>query len=319
MIDQNRSLDPDAERLEAQSVERWAALAGRWTFAGAGARYEGPAERAAFPVGLAVGSQRLKDGCVSSIVSLTRNHETAGGFLLGYQSPHVGYVTATLGGWNRGYAIGQFKPGLGWNEIEGAGLVSNLVPDRPYEVEVRLQGQAVALRVDGVQVISAVVREPLEGSGFGLFAWDAGPIQFSEVRILPERPKAFVIMPFVEPFNTIYRDVIQPVADASNFRVARVDEVAGPGLILEDIRRQIEEAHVIIAEVSTRNPNVFYELGYAHALRKPAVLLAQRLQEPPLPFDISGYRAILYDDTIAGKKVVQTKLSEHLSAIQHNS
>jgi hypothetical protein len=126
-------------------------------------------------------------------------------------------------------------------------------------------------------------------------------------------------MPFVEPFNTIYRDVIQPVADESNFCVTRVDEVAGPGLILEDIRRQIEEAHVIIAEVSTRNPNVFYELGYAHALRKPAVLLAQRLQEPPLPFDISGYRAILYDDTIAGKKIVQTKLHEHLSAIQHNS
>lgn len=317
MIDQNRSLDANVS--EAEPVDRWAALAGKWTFAGASAMYLGPAERSAFPIGLAVGSQRLKDGSVSCKVSFSRNRDTAGGVLLGYQSPHVGYITATLGGWGRGYAIGQFKPGLGWNEIEGAGLVGNLVPEQIYELEVRLQGQSVALRVDGVQVISSIVREPLEGSGFGLYAWDSGEIQFTDVKIRPERPRAFVIMPFVEPFNSIYRDVIQPVADESNFCVTRVDEVAGPGLILEDIRRQIEEAHVIIAEVSTRNPNVFYELGYAHALRKPAVLLAQRLQEPPLPFDISGYRAILYDDTIAGKKIVQTRLREHLSAIQHNS
>ena len=46
------------------------------------------------------------------------------------------------------------------------------------------------------------------------------------------------------------------------------------------------------------NANVFYELGYAHALNKPTILLANRLTEE-LPFDISGYRVIFYDDRLA--------------------
>src|SRR5262245_27449380 len=106
MIDQNRSVPAEALEAQPEPVERWAALAGMWSFDGAGALYEGPAEYAAYPpLGLALGSQRLKDGCVSANVSLSQNERAAGGILLGYQSPHFGYVTVTLGGWERGYTI----------------------------------------------------------------------------------------------------------------------------------------------------------------------------------------------------------------------
>lgn len=72
---------------------------------------------------------------------------------------------------------------------------------------------------------------------------------------------------------------------------------------------------MIIAEITPPNPNVFYELGYAHALAKPTILLAEHGRQ--LPFDISGYRCILYDNSIKGKGELETLLANHLKAILH--
>jgi nucleoside 2-deoxyribosyltransferase len=69
----------------------------------------------------------------------------------------------------------------------------------------------------------------------------------------------------------------------------------------------------VIAEITPVNRNVFYELGYAQALGKPTVLLAERGKQ--LPFDVSGYRLLMYDNTIAGKRQVEDGLKKHLRAI----
>jgi nucleoside 2-deoxyribosyltransferase len=70
---------------------------------------------------------------------------------------------------------------------------------------------------------------------------------------------------------------------------------------------------MIIAEITPPNQNVFYELGYVHALRKPTILLADR--DKQLPFDISGYRCLFYENTIGGKAKVEEGLRKHLDAI----
>ena len=69
---------------------------------------------------------------------------------------------------------------------------------------------------------------------------------------------------------------------------------------------------MLIAEITAPNQNVFYEIGYAHALNKPTILLAQRGKD--LPFDIRSYRVIFYDDSI-GKPLIEKTLREHLQAI----
>jgi hypothetical protein len=88
-----------------------------------------------------------------------------------------------------------------------------------------------------------------------------------------------------------------------------------PGVILQDITRSIVESDVIVADITPTNPNVFYELGYAHALQKPTILLANRQLEK-LPFDIGGYRVIFYDDTIGGKREIENTLEKHLESIR---
>jgi len=232
------------------------------------------------------------------------------------QSP---YVIASIGAFNSAYCISEYRPGTGWESIVRTGDLRNLSSSESYQLEVRLDGQVVRMEVDNVHVLEAVLQRPLNGAGFGLFAWDSATVDFSEVLVRQDRLKAFVIMPFREPFDTLYKEVIKEEASSLGFQINRVDEIAGPGIVLDDIRRQIEESHVVIAEISLPNPNVFYELGYAHALGKPAVLLVRREEGHEIPFDLRGYRAIFYDDTIGGKNKVQAELRRNLQAIQHDS
>jgi nucleoside 2-deoxyribosyltransferase len=107
--------------------------------------------------------------------------------------------------------------------------------------------------------------------------------------------------------------VIQQQAETAGFEVVRIDEKAGPGVIFQDIQREIEQAEIVIAEITPANANVFYELGYAHALGKPTILLARRGSE--LPFDIKSYRVVFYNDTIGGKPEVERSLRRHLEAL----
>jgi len=122
-------------------------------------------------------------------------------------------------------------------------------------------------------------------------------------------------MQFGVPYDTLYQEVIQPVSRKAGFRVLRGDDVFRPGVILQDIIHSIVESDVIVADITPTNPNVFYELGYAHALQKPTILLANRQLEK-LPFDISGYRVIFYDDTIGGKREIENTLEKHLESIR---
>jgi hypothetical protein len=87
----------------------------------------------------------------------------------------------------------------------------------------------------------------------------------------------------------------------------------GPVIILEDITEGIVESKIVIAEITPPNQNVFYELGYAHALKKPTILLAESGKN--LPFDISGYRCLFYENSIGGKRKVEEGLRKHLDAI----
>src|SRR6202007_3338123 len=129
------------------------------------------------------------------------------------------------------------------------------------------------------------------------------------------QPRVFVAMQFGQPFDTLYQEVIYPRVREFGLNIVRMDEVAGPGIIFEDRKRQIAESQIVIAEITAPNQNVFYELGYAHALNKPTILLAEHGKT--LPFDIGGYRCLFYENSIGGKQRVVDALDKRLKAILH--
>ncbi len=266
-------------------------------------------------MGLARAAGRFRDGVIRTSIKLSRLERTTGGVFFGFESDASPYFVAQLGAYERAYLISEFVPGLGWKAVAQAGLLKNLSTEHAHEMQVTVRGQSMQLNVDGVDVLQAVASRPPEGPGFGLYAWGDAQVLFSRSRLSAVKPTVFVIMPSREPFNILYRDVIYPVASKLDFRVIRDVEIASPGIILDDIQRQVENSQAVVAEISTHNPNVFYELGYAHALRKPAILLVRRQEGQKMPFDVQGYRAIFYDDSIGGKKTVERSLEQHLRAI----
>jgi len=108
----------------------------------------------------------------------------------------------------------------------------------------------------------------------------------------PQQPVAFVIMPFAPEFNANYNDLIKPALEDAGYEVARADSDWHQENILRKIVKGITRAKLIVAELTTLNPNVLYELGLAHGLGVPTVLLAQSLEE--VPFDLRSYNIQTY-------------------------
>ena len=268
------------------------------------------------PLGIALTNQTLQRGTARigiTFDSLENDDRQGGGLVFGYRSPNERYVMAQLASSGAAYSFGEFLPGFGWQALITAGEKANLRPKRKYLMEVSIRGQRIRLDVDGVRVFEQVLRAPLHGKQVAVIAAGASAVHFTGLEVESEKPRVFVAMQFGEPFDTIYTQVIKPSVRGLDLEVVRIDEIAGPGIIFDDIQRNISEANIIIAEITAPNQNVFYELGYAHALNKPTILLAKRGRE--LPFDIRSYRVIFYDDTIGGKPAVEDSLEKHLRAV----
>jgi hypothetical protein len=106
----------------------------------------------------------------------------------------------------------------------------------------------------------------------------------------------FVLMPFSSSFNRIYKDGIKECCRQAQVYCERVEEQIFQESILERIFNQISKADLIIADMSGKNSNVFYEVGYAHALGKKTILITKNAND--IPFDLKHFYHIIYDGDI---------------------
>lgn len=105
--------------------------------------------------------------------------------------------------------------------------------------------------------------------------------------------KCFVLMPFGDPYDSYYSGIIMPAIREAGYIPFRADEIYGTKPIIADIFESIRESAVLVAEATSKNPNVNYELGIAHALDKPVVIISQSIDD--IPFDYKHRRVIIYD------------------------
>ena len=120
---------------------------------------------------------------------------------------------------------------------------------------------------------------------------------------MPTSPKpfAFVLMPFSKAFEDAYEVAIRPACEAAGAYAERVDQQIFAGSIMERVYNQISKADLVVADMSERNPNVFYEVGYAHALGKTTILVTKT--EDDIPFDLRQYPHIIYGGSLSHLKV----------------
>lgn len=105
--------------------------------------------------------------------------------------------------------------------------------------------------------------------------------------------ECFVLMPFGPKFDPIYEEVLRPAIEEIGLVPARADLTYGSRRIMRDVWNGISTARIVIAELTGGNPNVLYELGMAHALGKPFVIITNSMGD--VPFDLKELRCIVYD------------------------
>ena len=122
----------------------------------------------------------------------------------------------------------------------------------------------------------------------------------------------FVVMPFEDRRTEIYQEYIKkPIHDELGIACRRADDITRSSGIMQDVWAMLRSCSVVIADLSDRNPNVFYELGLAHAMKKPTVLVSESLDS--VPFDLRSMRVVVYGDrpttwrSLAGRVVKFTR------------
>ena len=131
------------------------------------------------------------------------------------------------------------------------------------------------------------------------------------------KPLAFVIMPFEDQFTTVFSHFIKPILEELGFSVERADDIENQRNILRDIVENIHNSALIIADLTTANANVFYELGLAHALRKPVILMTQSIEE--VPFDLGPYRLLEYSTHFVEIEEAKEKLTSYVKGFRERT
>lgn len=124
----------------------------------------------------------------------------------------------------------------------------------------------------------------------------------------------FVMMPFDAWQDQYYKELFSPAIKEAGMEPLRADELFSTGTVIEQIWEQIQKSKILLADLTGKNANVFYELGLAHAARKPVVFISANLDD--IPFDLRHLRVITYDfnDPFWG-----SKLKEKITAYLKNA
>ncbi|MBU5923018.1 hypothetical protein [Enterobacter sichuanensis] len=177
---------------------------------------------------------------------------------------------------------------------------------------IKDSGGFLTVEVDGV----GIIKHPFPNNGMNVFFYTFGNdgLKFSNISLKKRNPKAFVVMQFKEEFNELYNEVIKPVCESAGLKVVRADESTKNGSIIEEIIAEIVDCTLIIADITPDNPNVYYEVGFAHGIKKNVILMCNEKREK-LPFDLVDVRTIFYKNSIAGNSAVREKLKNQVETI----
>lgn len=159
-----------------------------------------------------------------------------------------------------------------------------------------------------VSRINALLRRPRQSlqPGRGVRAY---PV-FGDPYLELDAPDVFVLMPFSPELTPVYTDHIRPVVSGFGLTVATADDFFSGRVVMREVYSAIVRASIVIADCTGRNPNVFYELGVAHTIGRPVVLLTQSMAD--IPFDVAHFRVLEYAYTPRGMKAFEQALAKSL-------
>jgi hypothetical protein len=111
---------------------------------------------------------------------------------------------------------------------------------------------------------------------------------------IAEQRQTFVIMKLgSKELNSAFDGAIKVVGKEFSYSVRRIDEIQDSDNVTVQILREISKSEVVVADLTHDSPNCYYEVGYAHGLRREVILT--RRTGDNIPFDLAGNRFILWE------------------------
>ena len=174
--------------------------------------------------------------------------------------------------------------------------------------------------VNGKRRVLDITHTPSEVPGVASITTDDHLKKVSKGVTVEPSDTCFVMMPFANPIGGYYATIYEPAIKKAGLTPVRADtDIFATGKIIDQIWTGLKRAKVLVAELTGRNPNVLYELGLAHALHKPVVLISSN--EADVPFDVRHVRVIYYEltDPFWGEKLIAKVAENIVSAIKNPS
>ncbi len=291
---------------------RWQPLLGKFEHENEQITFHGEVNEYGASIGNIICDQRFSGGLIEGVVQFKEISEYSScQIIVSYQPASSAFVVAGIDK-EQMFSIRSFFGK--WMYHSSGGERSNLIAGVDYHIKAHVMGSRLTLTVDGVNVLVANLPFTLPYNQVGIWCNDFNEIYIKDYVVSPEPPMAFVVMQFTKPYNELYSEIIKPICEEFGIKAIRADETFGTGIIITDIARQITDASFVVAEITPSNPNVYYEVGYSHALNKPTILIAEKGTE--LPFDVSPFRILFYENTIEGKRRAEEGFRKHLTALQ---
>lgn len=210
-----------------------------------------------------------------------------------------------------------------------------------YITQARIVGANVNLEYHYDQLLPAVAGELLTNSGlqigltvFTRTHWavhDFDLFRFLARHQRPPRrlPTAFTVqaperidrtlcaamMPFSPQFGPVYAK-LQEIATSIGMECLRADDIWNANAVIQDVAGLIDRASVVICDCTGRNPNVFYEIGLAHAFGREVILITQNADD--IPFDLRHIRYLTYLPNAQGIQELGEALRPRLADLRGN-
>jgi hypothetical protein len=121
-----------------------------------------------------------------------------------------------------------------------------------------------------------------------------------------------VMMPFSNDFDVVYETIEQAATDAG-LKCSRADDIWDHDHVMGDVLSLIWRSSIVIADLTGKNTNVFYETGLAHSLPRRTVLLTQNPSD--VPFDLRSIRYLAYGLGTSERAMLRKQLAERLTTL----
>ncbi len=184
-------------------------------------------------------------------------------------------------------------------------FISKILSKNGYHLEeIRLFSDRIEMSLSGPPKPATLIKQELTELGSRI----ENEITISTLQ------KCFILMPFnKKDLEVVYNDFVKPSIEKLKLQCVRGDDIFGDNIIMEDIIKLIKESTILVADLTYRNPNVFYELGLAHAFGKKVLLLAQSIDD--VPFDLRHRRVCLYKYSPKGCKKLENEMVDHIKTL----